>query len=178
MKETMTIPANDKIKADKVQLIDHLGVNRGVVARDMALREAQTAGLDLVLLADSGAEGVPVVKIMDIGKALYLKKKKASTAKKNQIVIKIKEIKLRPKIGEHDYQTKMKQGIQFLKDGMRLKVTAMFRGRENSQREELGKELFTKVDEDLREAGFNNLMTEQDSKSGQFWSRIYFVKSK
>jgi translation initiation factor IF-3 len=174
----MTIPANEKIKAEKVQLIDHLGVNRGVLSRDMALREAQAAGLDLVLLSDSGAEGVPVVKIMDVGKALYLKKKKTATAKKNQTVIKIKEIKLRPKIGEHDYQTKMKQGIQFLKDGMRLKVTAMFKGRENSQKEELGRELFDKVDLDLKEAGFANLLTEQDAKSGSFWSRIYFVKSK
>ena len=62
-------------------------------------------------------EKVPVVKIMDMGKALYLKKKKVATSKKNQIIIKIKEIKLRPKIGEHDYLTKLKQGIQFLKDG-------------------------------------------------------------
>jgi translation initiation factor IF-3 len=174
----MTIPANEKIKADKVQLIDHLGVNRGVLSRDMALKEAQAAGLDLVLLSDSGAEGVPVVKIMDVGKAFYLKKKKASTAKKNQTVIKIKEIKLRPKIGEHDYQTKLKQGIQFLKDGMRLKVTLMFKGRENSQKEELGRELFDKVDLDLKEVGFANLLTEPDAKSGSFWSRIYFVKSK
>jgi len=174
----MTIPANEKIKADKVQLIDHLGVNRGVLSRDMALKEAQAVGLDLVLLSDSGAEGVPVVKIMDVGKALYLKKKKAATAKKKQTIIKIKEIKLRPKIGEHDYQTKMKQGIQFLKDGMRLKVTAMFKGRENSQKEELGRELFDRVDLDLKEAGFANLLTEQDAKSGSFWSRIYFVKSK
>ena len=113
-----------------------------------------------------------------MGKALYLKKKKVSNSKKNQIIIKIKEIKLRPKIGEHDYLTKLKQGIQFLKDGMRLKVTLMFRGRENTQREVLGKELFTKLDEDLKEAGFANLLTEQDSKMGQFWSRIYFVKNK
>ena len=174
----MTIPANEKIKADKVQLIDHLGVNRGVLSRDLALKEAQAAGLDLVMLSDSGAEGVPVVKIMDVGKAHYLKKKKASTAKKNQTIIKIKEIKLRPKIGEHDYLTKMKQGIQFLKDGMRLKVTLMFKGRENSQKEELGRELFHKVDLDLKEVGFANLTTEQDAKSGPFWSRIYFVKSK
>jgi translation initiation factor IF-3 len=107
-----------------------------------------------------------------------LKKKKASTAKKNQTIIKIKEIKLRPKIGEHDYLTKMKQGIQFLKDGMRLKVTLMFKGRENSQKEELGRELFHRVDLDLKEVGFANLTTEQDAKAGPFWSRIYFVKSK
>ena len=175
----MTTPlANEKIKAEKVQLIDQQGVNRGVVARDLALREAQIAGLDLIMIAESGAEKVPVVKIMDMGKALYPKKKKVATSKKNQIIIKIKEIKLRPKIGEHDYLTKLKQGIQFLKDGMRLKVTLMFRGRENTQREVLGKELFTKLDEDLKEAGFANLLTEQDSKMGQFWSRIYFVKNK
>lgn len=175
----MTTPlANEKIRADKVQLIDQQGENKGVVSRDTALKEAQIAGLDLIMIADRGANGVPVVKIMDMGKALYLKKKKAATAKKKQVVIKIKEIKLRPKIGEHDYQTKFKQGVQFLKDGMRLKVTLMFRGRENSNREELGREIFAKFDEDLKNVGFANLMTEQDSKAGQFWSRIYFVKSK
>lgn len=179
MKDKVTTPvANEKIKADKVQLIDQSGENRGVVSRDLALREARDAGLDLILIADRGAEGMPVVKIMDMGKALYLKKKKAASAKKKQIIIKIKEIKLRPKIGDHDYQTKLKQGIQFLKDGMRLKVTIMFRGRENAQKEELGNAVFSKVDADLKNAGFSHLTTEQDSKSGQFWSRIYFVKSK
>ena len=88
MKDKVTTPvANERIKAEKVQLIDQSGENRGVVSRDLALREARDAGLDLILIADRGAEGLPVVKIMDMGKALYLKKKKAASAKKKQVII-------------------------------------------------------------------------------------------
>ena len=84
---------------------------------------------------------------MDFGKALYAKKKQQAEAKKSQKVIQVKEIKLRPKIGEHDYQTKINQAIDFLKDGKHLKVTLMFKGREAAMREERGEELFRKIDE-------------------------------
>ena len=70
---------------------------------------AEEAGLDLVIIAETGKDGVPVVKIMDFGKALYEKKKKQTEAKKHQKVIQVKEVKMSPKIGEHDYQTKIKQ---------------------------------------------------------------------
>lgn len=82
-KEIMPL-MNEQIRAPQLQLIDHEGINIGVVPRAQALRMAQEVGLDLVLLADSGKDGVPVVKILDIGKSLYEKKKKQSEAKKHQ----------------------------------------------------------------------------------------------
>lgn len=169
---------NEQIRAPQLQLIDHEGINIGVVPRAQALRMAQEAGLDLVLLADSGKDGVPVVKILDIGKSLYEKKKKQSEAKKHQKVIQIKEVKIRPKIGEHDYQTKINQAIEFLKDGKRLKVTLFFKGRENVLRDEHGSEMYKKIDKSFEEAGLTkNLVQEKDTRLGQYWSRIYFLKS-
>lgn len=169
---------NEQIRATTVQLIDHEGVNVGVVPRVQAQRMAEEVGLDLVLLSDSGKEGVPVVKIMDLGKALYEKKKKQSEGKKHQKVIQVKEVKIRPKIGEHDYQTKIKQAIEFLKDGKRLKITLFFKGRENVTKDERGVEIFDKVNQSFEEAGLlKNLVQEKDTKMGQYWSRIYFLKN-
>jgi len=176
-KEAMPL-MNDQIRAPQLQLIDHEGVNIGVVPRAQALKMAQDAGLDLVLIAESGKDAVPVVKIMDIGKALYEKKKKQSESKKHQKVIQIKEVKLRPKIGEHDYQTKINQAIEFLKDGKRLKITLFFKGRENVLRDEHGSEMFNKIDKSFDDAGLaKNLVHEKDSRLGQYWSKIYFLKS-
>src|SRR5688500_3128922 len=89
---------NQQIRAENVQLITQTGENIGVVSRNQALRQAEEAGLDLVLIAQSGKDGIPVVKIMDFGKVLYEKKKKTLEAKKNQKVIQIKEVKMSPKI--------------------------------------------------------------------------------
>lgn len=166
---------NEQIRVPKMQLIDHTGQNVGVIGRSDALRMAHEAGLDLVLIADQGAEGVPVVKIMDFGKALYAKKKKMSEAKKHQKVIQIKEIKMRPKIGEHDYQTKLNQAIQFLKDGKKLKVTLMFKGREMALQQERGTELFNKIDQGFSDAGLS-VMQEKEIRMGSVWSRMYFSK--
>ena len=102
---------NQQIRAESVQLITQDGENIGTISRNQALRQAEEAGLDLVLIAQTGKEGIPVVKIMDFGKVLYEKKKKTIEAKKHQKVIQVKEIKMSPKIGEHDFQTKMRQLI-------------------------------------------------------------------
>ena len=169
---------NEKIRFDKMQVISHDGKNLGVLPRDEALRLARQVGLDLVIIAEQGGDGLPVVKVMDFGKALYAKKKQQAEAKKNQKVIQIKEIKLRPKIGEHDYQTKINQAIEFLKDGKHLKVTLMFRGRETATREERGTEMFTKIDASFEAAGLTKLVQEKDAKTPQLWSRIYYLKSK
>ncbi|MCX5921986.1 MAG: translation initiation factor IF-3 [Candidatus Dependentiae bacterium] len=175
-KETLPL-MNEQIRAVTMQMIDHEGVNVGVVPRAQALRMAEEAGLDLVLLSE-GKDGVPVVKIMNLGKVLYEKKKKQSESKKHQKVIQVKEIKLSPKIGEHDYQTKMNQAIQFLKDGKRLKVTLFFKGRENVLKHERGTELFEKINKSFDDAGLTkNLVQEKDSKLGQYWSRIYYLKT-
>lgn len=171
-------PINERIRALKVQLITHEGENVGVVSKNQALQIAQDAGLDLVVIAEQGKDGVPVAKVMDFGKSLYEKKKKQTEAKKHQSVIQVKEIKLRPKIGEHDYQTKMKQCIEFLKEGKRVKITLFFRGRENATREERGKELFDKVNATLEEHGLlKQVIQEKDATVGHIWSRIYYLKS-
>lgn len=170
---------NEKIRAERVQMIDEKGENIGVVSRSQALRMAQDAELDLVMLSESGKDNVPVVKIMDFGKVLYERKKKQAEAKKNQKVIQVKEIKLRPKIGEHDYLTKIKQAIQFLNEGKRVKFTLFFKGRENVLKDEHGNELFEKIDRSLQDAELDgDMVKEQDSKLGQYWSRIYYLKTK
>lgn len=175
--EKNTQPINENIRFPRVQLITHEGQNIGVVSRDEALKLAHLAGLDLVLIAESGSDGYPLTKIMDFGKALYAKKKKQNEAKKHQKIIQVKEIKLRPKIGEHDFKTKMNQAVQFLQDGKHLKVTVAFRGREIVNKEERGAQLFEKIDSFLKENGLTNLMQEKDSKLGQLWSRTYYMKS-
>lgn len=175
-KETVYI-ANDKIKASRVQLITHTGQNIGVVTREEAQQMAFEAHLDLVLISE-GQDGVPIAKIMDLGKSLYERKKKQKDAKKNQKIIQIKEIKLRPKIGEHDYLTKLKQMIQFLKEGKRVKITLSFRGRENASKEERGGELFQKIFYSLQKEGFaDNLVQEKDEISPKAWSRMYYLKN-
>lgn len=175
MKKSLPV-INQRIRVDKLQLITETGENLGVVSRTRALNTAEEAGLDLVLISEQGREGYPVGKIMDYGKELYSKKKKAADSKKNQKVIKIKELKLRPKIGDHDFDTKVKQAIQFIKAGMRVKMTLVFRGREMSNKEAAGKEIFEKINEAFSSLG-SSLIMEQDSKMGQFWSKIYYLKS-
>ncbi len=178
LKKDQTSLINEQIRAPRLQLITHEGVNIGVVSRDEALRMARQEGLDLVLIAESGNERVPVVKIMDFGKDLYAKKKKQAESKKHQKVIQVKEIKIRPKIGEHDYETKLKQAAQFLKDGKRVKITLCFRGRENMTKDARGGELFAKVSQSFEALGLPELVQEKDMQAGQFWSRVYYVKGK
>lgn len=173
-KETNQI-INQQIKAERVQLITQDGENIGVVTRGQALKFAEDAGLDLVVLVMK--DDVPIVKIMDFGKSLYEKKKKTLESKKNQKVIEVKEVKMNPKIAEHDYQTKIKQMIQFLSSGKRVKITLSFKGREIATKETRGAELFKKIEESLKDNDFaNNIMQEQDSKLGKMWSRIYYLK--
>src|SRR3984885_6980472 len=168
---------NQQIRAESVQLITQDGENIGTISRNQALRQAEEAGLDLVLIAQTGKEGIPVVKIMDFGKVLYEKKKKTIEAKKHQKVIQVKEIKMSPKIGEHDYQTKMRQALDFLKTGKRVKVTLFFKGRENATKFERGTELFDKVQKVFEDLDLlKNLGQETDTRMGSLWSRIYFLK--
>lgn len=171
-------PINENIQVPKVQLITHEGENLGVVPTHEALLRARSAELDLVLISQVGGTGIPIAKIMDFGKDLYSKKKKQAEAKKKQKTIQVKELKIRPKIGEHDLQTKMNQAIQFLKEGKHLKVTLVFRGREVVSREERGSEMFAKIDKKLEEQGFTNLAQEKESRMGSLWSRIYYLKTK
>ena len=169
---------NERIRADKLQLITHEGTNVGVVSKREALHLADLAELDLVLISDAGQEGVPVAKIMDFGKSLYEKKKKQHESKKHQKVIQVKEVKFSPKIGENDYETKMNQVVKFLEDGKRVKITLFFRGRERLMQQEQGSALFARVDDTFERHGLTKLLVrEADSKSGSLWSRVYYLKS-
>ncbi len=105
---------NEQIRATTVQLITQDGVNVGILPKNKALGMAGEAGLDLVLIAERGKEGVAVVKIMDFGKVLYEKKKKRVEAKKHQKDGQVKEFKLRHTRDEHDYQTTIKQKNQIV----------------------------------------------------------------
>lgn len=167
---------NEAIRVAHVQVINEEGVNVGVITREEALQLARRADLDLVVVSDTGSEGVPVAKIMDFGKLLYAKKKKQAEAKKHQKTIQIKEIKMRPKIGEHDYVTKLNQATQFLKEGKHLKITLMFKGRETSSSSERGAEMFAKIDQTFKQEGLDSIVYEKESKSASIWSRIYCLK--
>jgi len=119
---------NERIRIPKVRVVDDDGEQLGVMATRDALDRAREKGLDLVEVAPNADP--PVCKIMDYGKFKYQQQKKLQEAKKKQTVIKIKEVKFRPKTDEHDYQTKLKKIVRFLEGGDRCKVTIFFRGRE------------------------------------------------
>lgn len=140
--------ANSEIRAARVQLIDTDGSNRGVVAIQEALQIAEDLGLDLVEISPNAEP--PVCKITDLGKLKYQSQKKAAEARKNQKVIEIKEIKMRPNIDTHDYETKMKAVRRFFDEGDKVKLTLRFRGREMAHME-LGMQLLNKVREETAE---------------------------
>lgn len=119
---------NDLIRAREVRVIGADGAQLGILLRQDALNMAREAGLDLVEVAANSEP--PVCRIMDYGKFKYEQQKKKADAKKRQSVIQIKEIKVRPKTDDHDYDTKLRHIRRFLEDGDRCKVTVFFRGRE------------------------------------------------
>lgn len=119
---------NETIKASSMRVIAPTGEVLGVLTRRDALEKAREFGLDLVCVSPNTD---PVVcKIMDFGKHLYKLKKKAKKAKANQVVIEIKELKIRPNTDTHDLMTKVRQAKKFLEDGNKVKFTVFFRGRE------------------------------------------------
>ena len=167
---------NERIRFDRMQVISHDGQNLGVMSRNEALDLAHRANLDLVVLAEKGGDGFPVTKIMDYGKAQYAKKKQAAEAKKHQKTIQVKEVKFRPKIGIHDFTTKINRAIEFITAGKHVKMTLQFRGREIGMKDTLGNELFRKIEEALEAAEIPKLFAEKDSRSHNMWSRVYYIK--
>ena len=136
------IRVNEKIYADEIRLIDNNKNQVGVVKVPEALRLAEEANLDLVEISPKAKP--PVCKIMDFGKYKYEEKKKSQHARKNQHIIKVKELRMRPNIGDHDLENKLKMGKKFLSEGCKLKLSIMYRGREMS-RQDLGDTLLEKV---------------------------------
>ena len=119
---------NREIRADKVRVISDKGEQIGIMSLREALAKAEEAGLDLIEIAPSARP--PVVKIIDYGKFRYHQQKKEKDSKKAQVQIKVKEIKLKPNIDIHDFQTKLKHARDFILKGNKVRITIMFRGRE------------------------------------------------
>ncbi len=140
--------SNRDIRVPRVQLIDENGENRGAVSIQDALAAAEAAGLDLVEISPNSEP--PVCKITDLGKLKYASQKKAAEARRRQKVIEIKEIKMRPNIDDHDYETKMKAVRRFFDEGDKVKLTLRFRGREMAHLE-LGMQLLMRVKEEVGE---------------------------
>ncbi|HYL82371.1 MAG TPA: translation initiation factor IF-3 [Candidatus Acidoferrum sp.] len=141
---------NERIRIKEVRVIGPDGAQLGILPIEQALQTAFKLQMDLVEVAPEARP--PVCRIMDYGKYRYEQAKKAREAKKKQTIIELKEIKLRPKTEEHDFQFKAKHAERFLKEGNKAKITMMFRGRE-MVRMERGKALLDRFVEALKEVG-------------------------
>lgn len=137
---------NQEIRVKEIRLIDENGENKGVVNIKEALMLADEAGLDLIEISPQAVP--PVCKIMDYGKYKYEQQKRKNEAKKNQKVVNIKELKLRPMIDVHDYEVKVKQAKKFLSQGDKVKFTIRFKGREMSAND-MGRKVLDNLVEDL-----------------------------
>src|SRR5213595_1139093 len=153
---------NDRIRVPEVRLVGPNGETVGIVPTGEALKLAQEADLDLVEVAPMARP--PVCKLMDYGKFKYETAQKARESRKNQVLTVIKEMKLRPKIDPHDYETKKGHVVRFLKQGDKVKITIMFRGREQS-RPELGFRLLQRLGEDVQELGYVESSPKQDGRN-------------
>lgn len=141
---------NGQIRARSVRLISETGEQLGIKLLSEAMRHAEGRDLDLVEVAPNA--NPPVVRIMDYGKYKYQKEQARKVARKNQVNISVREIKLRPKIGDHDFSTKRSHVERFLQAGDKVKVTIMFRGRE-VQHPDLGEKLLQRLAEEIEEFG-------------------------
>jgi translation initiation factor IF-3 len=144
--ERDTTRINERIRVPQVRLIGADGEQLGIVDTSEALRRAQEADLDLVEVAANSKP--PVTRMLDYSKYKYEQEQKQKAARKHQQQVNIREIKLRPKIATHDYDTKKGHVERFLKHGDKVKVTIMFRGREQAHPER-GRALLQKLFEDL-----------------------------
>jgi translation initiation factor IF-3 len=153
---------NEQIRAREVRLVGPEGEQVGIVPLERALQLAADVDLDLVEVAPLARP--PVCKLMDFGKFKYESALKAREARRNQQQTVIKEMKLRPKIDPHDYETKKGHVVRFLKAGDKVKVTIMFRGREQS-RPELGFRLLQRLASDVEELGFVESQPKQDGRN-------------
>jgi len=153
---------NDRIRTPQIRLIGYTGDQVGVVDIDTALKMADEVGLDLVEIAPDA--NPPVCKIMDFGKYKYEIAQKAREARQNQTHIVVKEVRMRPKIENHDYETKRAHIEKFLKGGDKVKVTMQFRGREQT-RPELGFKLLQRLAEDVALVAFVEFAPKQEGRN-------------
>jgi translation initiation factor IF-3 len=155
------VNVNEHIRAPQVRVIGDDGSQLGIMPLATALGTAKEAGLDLVqVAADSDP---PVCRIMDFGRYKYQQSKKLSESRKKASVIEIKEIKFRPKTGEHDYQFKVKNIQRFLEEKNKVKVTVTFKGREIAH-SSFGQELIERIIKDVAETGQPEQMPKLEGK--------------
>jgi len=157
-----TTRINDAIRVSRVRLIDDDGSQLGIKTTDEAREYAYGKNLDLVEVAAQADP--PVAKVMDYGKYKYEQEQKAKQARKHQSQIQVKEIKFRPKIGVHDYNTKKGHVERFLNQRAKVKVTIMFRGREQTHPER-GRDLLLRLAEDVKEIGQIESQPLQDGRN-------------
>lgn len=171
---------NEGILSEYVQVISDDGENLGKMSRKEALEFAFSKNLDLVVVLDNGQLDVPVAKIMNYSKKLYEDKKKLNAAKKKKLESnQIKELRISPKISNHDLQIKMNQGVNFLKDGCRVKVVLVMKGRERGLKDTLGVEVFTKAEIMLRRAADESgkhLVIDSDSDTLGSVCKTFYLK--
>ena len=163
------IRVNEQIDSPTVRLVDENGEQVGIVNAMDAIKRAEVAGLDLVEVSPNSVP--PVCKIMDFGKFKYELAKKEKETKKKQHVILTKEIRMRPKIDEHDFNFKVKHAIKFIEEGHRVKASVMFRGREMVHLE-FGNRVIEKFKEALEEVA----KIEKDAKMEGGQLVIFFTK--
>jgi translation initiation factor IF-3 len=157
-----TTRINEAIRVPQVRLIDADGTQIGIKNTDEAQKYAWDKNLDLVEVAPEARP--PVCRVMDYSKYRYEQEQKAKLARKHQSTITIKEIKLRPKIGVGDYETKKGHVVRFLKGRAKVKVTIMFRGREMTHPER-GRDLLLRLAEDVKDLGSIESQPLQDGRN-------------
>ncbi len=145
-----TIEINEEINDKEIRLIDSDGTMLGIVLTRDAMEMASQKNLDLVKISPNASP--PVCKIEDYNKAMYEKAKREKEAKKNQKVVTIKEVRLSPKIDEHDLEVKIKSAYKFLSEGNKVKASIRFKGRQKKYMED-GQAVFDKFSEQLKDVG-------------------------
>ena len=153
---------NDRIRVPEVRLIGEDGNQVGVVSRDEALKYAHDRDLDLVEVAPEARP--PVCRVLDYSKYKYEQEQKAKAARRHQKQVTVREIKLRPKIADNDYETKKGHVLRFLKHGDRVKITIMFRGRETTHPER-GEALLMRLADDVADLGTVEQRPTQDGRN-------------
>jgi translation initiation factor IF-3 len=160
--ERDTTRINEKIRVPEVRLIDENGEQVGIIATAEALERARERDLDLVEVSPTSKP--PVCRILDYSKYKYEQEQKAKAARKHQQQVNVREIKLRPKIAQHDYETKRGHVERFLKNQDKVKVTIMFRGREQSHPER-GRMLLDRLLQDVSELATVEQEPEQEGRN-------------
>ncbi len=153
---------NHQIRVPEVRLIGPEGEQIGIVSTSMALQRAHDLGMDLIEISPNAQP--PVCRIINYGKFKYEQEKKEKQSRQHQANTKVKEVKFHPNVDSHDYQTKLRHIREFITEGHRVKVSLMFRGRENAH-EEIGYQVMHRVVADLRDVASNERSPERMGRS-------------